>query len=324
MKILRKMLDSRKKGFYTVLPEQEEDLWFLYNIIKPGDYIRLAFKRKIQDQTMTGLTTTSKRIVRAKLEVLEIDFDYDSKGTSLYCKTKNLIGNKYLETGQMQSVDVPLLYPITVYKSKWDEVSRNFLAESIEDNQKGDVGVLLIEDGRADAYYMKNYYSLWQGRVEKTLPRKKTSLMEFYKKAFNGFQEKVLSLIDNIFDLDVIKCFIIAGPGTSSKNFHKFLEGLKDKVEYPKLKRNFAKFLVVQASSSQKSALTEILDNPTVQKQMLDTKAMKETAMLNQFYATMKSDPEKVNGASLTSGSVWGNRGDDGPHSPCDRAPADH
>lgn len=293
------MVDARGKGFYTVVPERDEDLWFLYNIIKPNDYIRLRFKRKIQDKTMTGLTTTTRRMVTAKLEVLEIDFDYDSKGTSLYCKTKNLFGNAFLETGQMQSVDIVLFYPVTVYKSRWDQISKNFLAESIADNDKGDVGVLLIEDGRADAYYMKNFYSLWQGRVEKTLPRKKTSLMEFYKKAFNGFQEKVLSLIENIFDLDVVKCFIIAGPGTSAKNFHKYLESLKEKAEYPKLKKNFAKFLVVQASSSQKSALTEILENPSVQKQMSDTKAMKETEILNKFYATMRNEPEKVS-ESLT------------------------
>ena len=37
MKILRKMLDKNRKGFFTVKPESDEDLWFLYNVIKIGD-----------------------------------------------------------------------------------------------------------------------------------------------------------------------------------------------------------------------------------------------------------------------------------------------
>ena len=294
MKILRKHLDKKYKGYYTLQPENDEDLWFLFNIIKTGDYIKLKIKRKIQETTMTGLTKTNKKHIWAKLEVLEIDFDYDTKGTSLYCKTRTTEGNEYVEAGQMQSIDIPLIYPITIYKNHWDSICKGFIDESLQQNEKSDIGVLLIEDGLANAYYMKSNFSLWQGRVEKTLPRKKNTLMEFYKKAFSGFQERCFNLIDNIFDLDTIKCFVIAGPGTSPKNFYNFLSSCKDKQEFAKLKRNFSKFIVIPASSAQKSALMEIMDDETVQKNINDTRAQKETQILQRFLDTIRADPLKV------------------------------
>lgn len=294
MKILRKFLDKKMKGYYTLQPENDEDLWFLYNIIKAGDAIKLKIKRKIQETTMTGLTKTNKRHIWAKLEVLEVGFDYDNKGTSLYCKTKTIEGNEYLEVGQIQSIEIPLIYPITVYKTQWDEISKGFVEESLKQNEKSDVGVLLIEDGLANAYYMKSNYSLWQGRVEKTMPRKKSSLMEFYKKAYSGFQERCLDLIINIFDLDTIKCFVIAGPGTSPKNFEKFLNNQRDKQEFAKLKRNWNKFIFIPASSAQKSALMEIMEDSTVQQNISDTRAQKETQILQKFMDMIRSDPLKV------------------------------
>jgi protein pelota len=307
MKILRKFFDKKMKGYYTLQPESDEDLWFLYNIVKSGDAIKLKIKRKIQETTMTGLTKTNKKNIWAKLEVLDVGFDYDNKGTSLYCKTKTLEGNDYLEVGQIQSIEIPLIYPITIYKTHWDAISRGFIEESLKQNEKSDIGVLLIEDGLANAYYMKSNYSLWQGKVEKTMPRKKSSLMEFYKKAFTGFQERCLDLIVNIFDLDTIKCFIIAGPGTSPKNFYNFLSQHKDKQEFTKLKKNFSKIMVIPASSAQKSALMEIIEDETVQKNINDTRAQKETQILQKFMDMIRTDPLKVR-YSLTVGCIWRER----------------
>lgn len=34
MKILKRALDKKWRGYITFLPEEDEDLWFLFNIIK--------------------------------------------------------------------------------------------------------------------------------------------------------------------------------------------------------------------------------------------------------------------------------------------------
>lgn len=117
MKILKKYIDKKKKkGYVTFIPEEDEDLWFLYNIMKAGDVVKLKINRKIQKESATGFVKTQKRYVLARLEVLEVDFDFDSKGTGLFIKTKNIGKNNYMELGSLQTAAVDLFYPITVCK----------------------------------------------------------------------------------------------------------------------------------------------------------------------------------------------------------------
>jgi stalled ribosome rescue protein Dom34 len=116
MKILKRFIDKKYKGYITFIPEEDEDLWFLYNIIKSQDVVRLKINRKIQQESATGFVKTQKKFILAKLEVLEVDFDFDSKGTGLFIKSKNIDKNDYIELGSMQSVAVELFFPITVCK----------------------------------------------------------------------------------------------------------------------------------------------------------------------------------------------------------------
>lgn len=115
MKILKKYIDRKRKGMITVIPEEEEDFWFLFNIIKVGDRVKMKVSRKVQNSTnITGLVKNSKRYVLALLEVLDVNFSYDNNGTSLFLKTKNIAENQYIELGAMQSAELVLYYPISI------------------------------------------------------------------------------------------------------------------------------------------------------------------------------------------------------------------
>ena len=116
MKILKKYVDRRKRAKIVVLPEEDEDLWYLYNIFKRGDKVKMKINRKIQHKTATGFVKTQKRWVLAKLEVLQVEFDYDGQGTNLYLKTVNIEENKFIDMGAMQRVQISLYYPITICK----------------------------------------------------------------------------------------------------------------------------------------------------------------------------------------------------------------
>jgi protein pelota len=174
--------------------------------------------------------------------------------------------------------------------------------------EKSDVGVFLIEDGKARAYFMKTNFSLFQGSIEKSLPRKKNSMIDYYKKAISTFQGRCLEMILNIFDLDTIKCFIVAGPGNSPNNFVDFIKSSAERSENAKVRKNLSKFLVISASSAQQSALNEIMEDASVQKLIGDTRALKETQILTRFLDTIRTDPNKV-GLTLNAGCVRGKGG---------------
>lgn len=83
MRILAKFLGKKKDGGIKFRPEDDEDIWYLYNIISVRDQIDLKISRKIQSIGATGSVISIKKWVPASLEVLKIDFTFDSHGTDL-------------------------------------------------------------------------------------------------------------------------------------------------------------------------------------------------------------------------------------------------
>lgn len=61
-----------------------------------------------------------------------------------------------------------------------------------------------------------------------------------------------------------------------------------------KLRDNMKKFFVVHASSASGNALNEILEDPTLQKRISNTKAIEENGMLNEFFDMMRLNPARA------------------------------
>ncbi|XLR56876.1 hypothetical protein HN51_011171 [Arachis hypogaea] len=79
MKLKEKDLAVNQMGRVTIIPEESDDLWILYNIINPGDYVTADTSRKVHHQLNDGKNTTASRVrLSVHLKVTCRDFDKDS------------------------------------------------------------------------------------------------------------------------------------------------------------------------------------------------------------------------------------------------------
>ena len=295
MKILKRYIDKTKEGYVKLMPEEDEDVWFLYNILAIKDLICLKISRKISQVNQTGLTKTVKKYVQATLEILKIDFTYDNSGTNLLIKTKNVKENKHIGLGQMQNVTIDLGYPITIFKQQWDKMSQGYVDESVKYAKSSEIAAILMDEGHANLYYIKNNFSIWRGKVEKSLPGKKLAGGEFFRKQLDNFYDKCFESMSTLFDIKAIKCFIIGGPGIARENFCKYMkETIAEKKDNLYLKKQLPNFQQIHTSNIHKSALNEVLIDKTVISKMSDTKAQKETQKLEEFFQVMRADPNKA------------------------------
>lgn len=110
MKLIKKTLVKNNKGTIQLKSVEEEDTWYLYNIIKPGDILKMKVLRKVKQDNKGefGVKKVSKKKVYLVMLVLKVDFLNDENGTTLTVKTKNLVENKYVMKGQVQNVTIPL------------------------------------------------------------------------------------------------------------------------------------------------------------------------------------------------------------------------
>lgn len=62
MKLLKREISSKNgDGFVTVIAEEPEDMWHIYNLIAPGDHLRASTYRKARTARLTAPQRAPKR-----------------------------------------------------------------------------------------------------------------------------------------------------------------------------------------------------------------------------------------------------------------------
>lgn len=291
MRILKKIIQIGGEGFLHIIPEHEEDLFYVYNLIMVGDSVRAKTSRKVTKETKTGSIQTDKKLITLTLTVCTVDYTADSEIISI--KGRNLEENEYLSFGQYHTLKVELGQPLKIFKKMWERHHLELLRECTDVTVSADVAAMVMDEGVAHLCYVKNNITVIKGKVEKNIPKKKSG-SDYHIKLLKEFYELCFQKIINV-DFSKIKCFVIASPGFFKDEFYEHVKEMSKKEEYnKKLKGNMEKFLLVKSSNGYKDALSEVLLDETVMKVMGDTKAINEVRMLEKFFKTMKSDPEKI------------------------------
>ena len=78
-----------------MVPEEAEDMWHVYNLITEGDSVRSTTIRKVQNESSTGSSTSSR--IRTTLTIAVEDIDFDSQSCQLRLKGRNIVENQYVK-----------------------------------------------------------------------------------------------------------------------------------------------------------------------------------------------------------------------------------
>ncbi|XP_034473936.1 protein pelota [Drosophila innubila] len=106
MKLLGKYVDKGMQGNVTLMPEESEDMWHAYNLIAEGDSVRSTTIRKVQNETATGSSTSSR--VRTTLTIAVESIDFDTQACVLRLKGRNIEENQYVKMGAYHTLDLEL------------------------------------------------------------------------------------------------------------------------------------------------------------------------------------------------------------------------
>ena len=113
-----------------------------------------------------------------------------------------------------------------------------------------------------------------------------------YKEGVRKFFRNVANAVKNHFDLERLKCIIVASPGFVRSEFMDYIMEVKDENKIFTNQRE--KFLSVHSSSGYKHSLQEVLADETVKSRLADTKAAKETKALDTFMGLLMEEPDRA------------------------------
>nr|CAD7458825.1 unnamed protein product [Timema tahoe] len=292
MKLLHKNVDKDGGGSVSLIPEEPEDMWHAYNLISEGDCVRASTIRKVQNESTTGSSTSSR--VRTILTIRVENIDFDTQACMLRLKGRNIEENQYVKMGGYHTLDLEVNRKFTLGKAEWDSVSLDRVDSACDPVQNADVAAVVMQEGLAHICLITSSMTIVRAKLDQCIPRKRKGNVQQHEKGMARFFENVMQAILRHVNFDIVKCILIASPGFVRDQFFEYMFQQAVKTDNKILLENKGKFMLIHASSGFKHSLREVLTDPAVVAKMADTKAASEVKAMETFYTMLQTEPDKA------------------------------
>jgi len=292
MKQLYRQFEKKGKGHIGLVPEEAEDMWHAYNLVQAQDIIRSTTIRKVQSESATGSTSSSK--VRTMLTIQVEGTEFDTQACVLRVKGRNVEENQYVKMGQYHTIDLELNRKFVLTKEEWDIVSIERIENACDPTKKADVGAIVMQEGIANVCLVTPSMTLLRAKIEVNIPRKRRGNCSQHDKGLLKFYDQIIQAILRHFDFDIVKCVVVASPGFVKEQFAEYMFSQAIKLEQKVITENKSKFLLVHSSSGFKHSLQEVLSDPAISNRLSDTKATSEVRALESFYTMLQNEPDRA------------------------------
>lgn len=289
MKLLNKTIaiEKDKSGSLSLIPQDKEDLWQLYNLIQKGDKVELQTVRNVKK---TEGSKAERKHIRLTLAVEGIEYEPSDEVMRIRGKTTEQ--NEYVPNQSYHTAEVQLNKALKLSKPEWDEISYNIMIEASSIDKKAEVGAVVLEEGVAHLCLVTDNMTVLRNKVEKSIPRKsrQDGGGSSHDKAIAKFLDTVQATLLRNFDLEKLKVIILASPGFTATALQQAIFENAVRTDNKTILKNKSKFLVVHSSTGYLQGLEEVLKDPTVQKNLTDTKFAKEAAIFDEFQKVLNLD----------------------------------
>ncbi|KAH9482560.1 Protein pelota [Psilocybe cubensis] len=308
MKLINKFIDKHGAGHVTLRPEDDEDMWHLYNLIQNDDFVRSSAIRGVKTVSSTGSTESHRVRLNLTIQVKRVDFaaggapsnqesgakDEDVSTASLHVSGPVTSENPHVKLGAHHTLDLEANRDVRIEKyGGWDSVAIARVEESIIPGKGAEVAAIVCGEGVAAFCLLSQHMTLVTHRLNVQIPRKSSSGASQHDKGLGKFYSALYeSFLRHIPYANVaLRAIVIASPGWVRDAVYDFMisEATKrgDKVLLKALKE---KCLKVHISSPHVHSLVEVLKSPEVTSQLKETKFAREGVALDRFFKMLGND----------------------------------
>ncbi|CAA7259871.1 unnamed protein product [Cyclocybe aegerita] len=312
MKLVNKFIDKHGAGHVTLRPEDDEDMWHLYNLIQPGDSVRAPAIRRVQNVSSTGSTESHRVRLNLTIQVGRVDFssgaapgasntestDQDggsSAGTTsaaLHISGRVISENAHVKLGAFHTLDVEANRDVRIEKADgWDSVAVARVEEAIIPGKGAEVGAVVCGEGVAAFCLLSQHMTLITHRISVSIPRKSggsqhdKALVKFYSTLYDSFIRHIP------YGSVGLRAIVIASPGWVRDAVYDYIvteAGRRgDKMLQKAMKE---KGIKVHINSPHVHSLVEVLKSPEVANQLKETKFAREGMILDKFFKMLGTD----------------------------------
>ncbi|RHZ74916.1 hypothetical protein CDV55_108482 [Aspergillus turcosus] len=312
MRLIKNKIEHGGSGTVTLCPEEPEDMWHAYNLIRPGDLLRASAIRRVTATHDTGTTTSSR--VHLTLEIRVKSLDFDPQSSQLHVGGTIVNETPHTKVGQHHTLDLELNRNFTLEKEigaegegvGWDSIAVQMLQDAVDESGKrrAEAVAVVMQEGLAHICFIGQFQTILKQKVEMSVPRKRQGggggdhdkgMSKFYQVTLDTllrqmeFNTSATSLTSN----EPVKPVLLASPGFVATGFQKYIQSVASTTT-PALKRLLPSIVVVHSASGYLHSLAEVLQSPAVKTILADTKYARETKLMDDFLGQLRKETNKA------------------------------
>ncbi|CAL1700854.1 unnamed protein product [Somion occarium] len=315
MKLLGKHLDKDGSGYVTLRPDDDEDIWHLYNLIQEGDRVRASAVRRVQNVSATGSIESHRVRLNLTLAVARVtwspstaaageaaSFSTDastSTSAPAHAATLHISGrvtseNPHVKMGAFHTLDVEVNRDVRIEKDEggWDSIALGRVEESCVPGRGAEVAAIVCGEGTATFCLLSQHMTMVMHRLEVSIPRKiaansgahEKGLTRFYSALFTSFLRHIP------YSSPTIRAIVIASPGWVRDAVFDYIMAEATRTGNKALLSTRNKFIKVHVTSPHVHSLVEVLKSPEIASQLKETKFAREGIMLDKFFKMLGAD----------------------------------
>ena len=290
MRLIKQHIERDGSGDITLCPEEPEDMWFAYNLIREGDILLASALRRVVSESATG-STNSKR-VHMTLRIRVTSLDFDMQASQLHVAGQIVEETAHTRVGQFHTLDLELHRNFALQKKEgWDSVARALVKEACDPRNSAEVWAVVMQEGLANIAVLTSQRTVHRNKIEVAIPKKRgVGRQSDHDKAMERFFQTTLETLLRLIDLSDPKPILLASPGFVAQGFLKFTMEWASRSGNKALLAQKDQFIVAHAASGYMYALDEALKSPEVAVKLKDTKFARETKLMDEFKTLLRKD----------------------------------
>ncbi|KAJ5808687.1 hypothetical protein N7474_009956 [Penicillium riverlandense] len=309
MRLIKNRIEHDGSGTVTLCPEEPEDMWHAYNLIRPSDVLRASAIRRVTTVQDTGSTSSAR--VHLNLEIRVKSLDFDPQSSQLHVSGQIINETPHTKIGQFHTLDLELNRNFTLEKHAgtdegvgWDSIAVEALKDAVDEGGKrrAEAVAVVMQEGLAHICFIGQFQTILKQKVEMSVPRKRHGGGD-HDKGMNKFFKVTLETLLRQMEFNTsltsgsanepVRPILLASPGFVAAGFQKYIQA-EASTTTPALKRLLPSVVVVHSASGYTNSLSEVLQSPAVKSILADTKYARETKLMDDFLEQLRKETNKA------------------------------
>ncbi|MCK4613689.1 MAG: mRNA surveillance protein pelota, partial [Thermoplasmata archaeon] len=270
---------DRRAGRIKLRVENTDDLWHLYNLIRPGDNVYALTQRREEKATdKIREKRAEKRRIYLGIRVEKVEFHTFADRLRVH----GIILPDQMDTGSYHTLNLEVGREVKLLKQDWQPQDIKRIREAVEAGKRPKVVVVSLDEDEAVVAVLRQYGIQEVGMVYSGRSGKQYTAAK--SKKGNYFEEITAVITLQGSDLPLI----IAGPGFTKEELLRF-----GRARYPGI---YSSAAAVSTGQSGKVGINEVLKNGAVSHVTEGSRLEYETGLIERFLKELSTSGKAAYG----------------------------